>query len=120
MTATPTITAIRWESGGGDSVTRYHSAIDSLPPARIAAEVLRIGETLLAKNADYGSSAHKPPALAPHLDPGAAILVRMSDKIARIVSLTKPGFTANVDESLDDTFRDLAGYCVLWLTRPKS
>ncbi len=43
-----------------------------------------------------------------------AILVRMSDKVARIAALNA-GETDRVGESLADTVRDLAGYCVLWL-----
>ena len=38
----------------------------------------------------------------------------MSDKVARIAALNA-GETDRVGESLADTVRDLAGYCVLWL-----
>lgn len=69
---------------------------------------------LLRKNADYGSSAWKAPALAPHLNPGDAMLCRMSDKVARIGTLSA-GETPEVAESLEDSVRDLAGYCLLWL-----
>jgi hypothetical protein len=73
-----------------------------------------ITSLLLRKNADYGSSAWKPPALAPHLQPGDAMLCRMSDKVARIATLSG-GASAEVAESLEDSVRDLAGYCLLWL-----
>lgn len=74
--------------------------------------------TLLAKNADYGGSAWQRPALAPHLDPGTAILCRMSDKIARLQTLLASALTPRVNESIEDTLRDLAGYCLLYLARP--
>lgn len=70
--------------------------------------------TLLRKNTDYGSSAFDAPCLIPKMDPGAAILVRMSDKIARIRRLID--HAAETDEPLDDSVRDLAGYCILYLT----
>jgi hypothetical protein len=39
------------------------------------------------------------------------ILVRMSDKLARLVSLTRPGVISKVkDESLEDTVVDLRNY----------
>jgi hypothetical protein len=74
--------------------------------------------TLLAKNADYGSSVWKPPALKPSLSPGDAILVRMSDKVGRIGRLATQG--PQVGESLEDTVKDLGAYALLWLARPES
>lgn len=85
---------------------------------RIATVGLDWLATLLAKNADYGSSVWHPPLLKPTLDPGDAILVRMSDKAARIAKLASS--EAQVEESLEDTVRDLGGYSLLWLARPKS
>lgn len=74
-------------------------------------------ETLLRKNADYGSSANTRPALAPGVSATDAIRVRMGDKISRMINLAaraKDGNTPLVaDESYYDTVRDLAGYCVL-------
>lgn len=69
--------------------------------------------TLLKKNRDYGSSAFKRPILAPNLCPAMGILVRASDKIERIRSLA--GKDAEVEESLNDTVKDLGAYCLLWL-----
>ncbi len=55
--------------------------------------------------------------LAPECDPGIAIRVRMSDKINRLTQLLKASGT-EVDESFDDTLRDLGAYCILELARP--
>jgi hypothetical protein len=87
---------------------------------RIATAGQKLTATLLRKNADYGSSAWMPPVLAPGLPAKTAILVRMSDKIQRIISLSsKPEEIGEVvDESLSDTFLDLAGYCLLHATCP--
>jgi hypothetical protein len=85
---------------------------------RIAATGLEWLGMLLDKNRDYGSSVWKPPILSPRLDVAEAIFVRLSDKIERIRSLRQRGGDPAVDESLDDTLRDLAGYCLLLLARP--
>lgn len=84
---------------------------------RIAELGLAWVEKLLRKNMDYGSSVFQVPCLAPDCDPGAAIRVRMSDKINRIKSLinTSPEVAG---ESLDDTVDDLGAYCLLWRCRP--
>ena len=90
---------------------------------RIADMCDRLKETLQSKNADYGDSAFKPPLLRPNMDAGCAILVRMSDKINRIITLEQYHRVAErVDfdmmkqtESLADTYLDLAGYALLRL-----
>jgi len=66
---------------------------------------------LLQKNHDYGGSVFKSPLLAPGLSPLSAIDVRLSDKIERITTLLNR--TAEVSESVDDTFTDLGAYCLL-------
>lgn len=81
---------------------------------RIAQEAVNLGRLLLLKNADYGDSAAMEPYLCPGMLPSAAIRVRMSDKIQRLRSLLGSG-KAMTDESVTDTVRDLAGYCVLFL-----
>jgi hypothetical protein len=83
---------------------------------RIAQIGLKLVETLLRKNADYGSSAWQVPLLNPRLSAGDGILVRMSDKVHRIRSLMQQ--PAAVDESIEDTILDLGGYSILWLARP--
>lgn len=85
----------------------------------IALAGLEITATLLRKNRDYGCSVWKRPFLAPNCDPGAAIRVRMTDKIERIRQLTLQG-TPEVAESLRDTFKDLAGYSILEYARPEN
>lgn len=65
------------------------------------------------KNHDYGNSILTPPYLLPDMDLRQAIELRMSDKINRIRTLLKT--QAQVDESLEDTFRDLAVYAVNWI-----
>jgi hypothetical protein len=70
--------------------------------------------TLLQKNSDYGGSAWQVPLLAPQLTPRQAIQCRMSDKVMRLAKLLT-GEQAQVQESIDDTMKDLAGYSILWL-----
>lgn len=90
---------------------------DNADQQRIARVGLRWLTTILAKNHDYGSSVWKQPVLKPSLTAGDAILVRMSDKVSRIASLsTQP---AQVAESLEDTVQDLGAYALLWLARPQ-
>lgn len=77
---------------------------------------LEVVALLLRKNSDYGDTAGRSPLLAPDLSAGEAILVRMSDKIARLSNLLQADKnTAQVAESVGDTMRDLAGYAILWL-----
>lgn len=84
---------------------------------RIATVGLQVVSTLLRKNADYGSSVFKSPIMAKHLDPGTGILVRLSDKVERFSNLSdKEG---EIDESLDDTLKDMAGYAILYIARPQ-
>ena len=73
----------------------------------------RLADLLIKKHKNYGSSAEQPPVLIPGMDPGVAIRVRMSDKIARLAALSA-GQADLVGESAFDTNLDLAGYCILW------
>jgi len=81
---------------------------------RIARVGLAFLVTLLRKNRDYGSSVFKTPLLAPSLDPGTAILVRMSDKIERL----SHNNALEINETRDDTMMDLGAYALLYLARP--
>lgn len=79
---------------------------------KISEVVKRLRKMLISKNQNYGNSAFCSPILLPHLKPEAALLVRMSDKVARLVSLAS-GEKDRVGESIEDTLLDLAGYCIL-------
>lgn len=70
--------------------------------------------TLRKKNADYGNAASESPVLVPTLPAETAILVRMSDKIQRIRNLLTTG-SVHVNESIQDSVMDLAGYCILFI-----
>lgn len=75
-------------------------------------ELNRIIAVVYTKNKDYGSSALTSPLLLPWFDVRFALLVRLSDKIQRLhnlYSLEKP----EVNESLEDTLRDIVGYVFL-------
>lgn len=62
----------------------------------------------VAKNADYGDSFAKVRAEYPD-----AILVRLSDKLERLKTLLNADVQKVNDESVQDTFLDLANYCLL-------
>lgn len=79
---------------------------------------LKVLATLIRKNSDYGSSAWESPMLCPHLSAREGIQCRISDKVQRLVTLLH-GKSAMVQESLEDTFRDLVGYGILWLACPE-
>lgn len=89
---------------------------------RIATEGIEWLELLLRKNSDYGCAVWDRPVLCPQAPARHAILVRMSDKIARIASLqgkmAEGGDMEVLGESFDDTIRDLGAYCLLYLSAP--
>lgn len=85
---------------------------------RIAERGLATIATLLRKNADYGCSVWQAPVFAPGMEPGDAILVRMSDKVNRLATLLAKGSAGEVDESIDDTLTDLGAYSILYMARP--
>ncbi len=77
-------------------------------------------DTYKRKNADYGNSFDE------SLDEFGIIAstVRMSDKMQRLKTLTKPNVTQQVkDESIVDTLQDLANYAIMtavWLRNQKN
>ena len=85
---------------------------------RISRVGLEWVDLLLRKNSDYGSGIWQVPLVSPTTAPAEAILVRMSDKINRLVRLANHA-AAETDESFEDTVRDLGAYCLLYLARPR-
>lgn len=61
------------------------------------------------KNHDYGDSFAKVRKAVPN-----AILVRILDKTERLITLMQ-GAEQQVDESIEDTLKDLANYCIMEL-----
>lgn len=75
---------------------------------RIEAVVSEVGSTLIRKNRDYGDSFAKQ-----YTKYGVMCgLIRMDDKMARLTNLVT-GAQQHVDESIEDTLMDLAGYAIL-------
>lgn len=94
----------------GDFIAAYRSHGNDDQRA-IAYKGLDVVAMLLEKNAAYGSSAFNPISIfARGMDSLAQIKVRMDDKLARVAM----GHEIS-DESFEDTIRDLAGYCILYL-----
>lgn len=62
----------------------------------------------VCKNADYGDSYAKVRKEYPN-----AILIRLSDKFERLKTLLNATEQKVSDESIQDTFLDLANYCLL-------
>lgn len=78
--------------------------------------VVELFETLHKKNHDYGSSVFTPSRFT-NVSVRDAILVRLGDKVNRLENLKDKG--AEVDESFDDTIKDLAGYCICYLANKR-
>lgn len=66
-----------------------------------------LAELLDKKRADYGSENIKKFG-------SQGVLVRVSDKVERLINLSHKGGEANF-ESIEDTWKDIAGYAVLAL-----
>lgn len=67
-----------------------------------------ISDTLIKKQLDYGPNAIKRFGLE-------GIVIRMSDKMERLINLIELKKDPTVDESIEDTLFDLAGYAVIGL-----
>ena len=74
--------------------------------ADIVAVCEEVKELLLSKNRKYGNSALEPVRIFSKASASEAILVRMDDKLSRIVS-------GQADDN-EDAFLDLLGYLILW------
>lgn len=74
----------------------------------------KIQTTLIAKQNDYGRSYEK--SIAKYGE--VALLIRLEDKFNRLNHLMLGKKEAQVkEESIEDTLRDIIGYCVLELER---
>lgn len=76
---------------------------------RFRAIVDEMAETYERKNADYGNSFDE------SLDEHGLIasIVRIGDKYKRIKTLSKGAEQKVKDESIRDTFLDMANYCIM-------
>lgn len=93
----------------GDST---HSSIDWVEFELTVRDTMQeLGDLLIKKHRDYGA---KNISNSPY---GATqgLVVRMWDKIARIVNLTKGGNTTAENEPLEDSFKDIANYGIIGL-----
>jgi len=71
-----------------------------------------LNETLKKKNKDYGDSYAK----SVEEFGNVVSLIRLGDKFNRLKQLIQNN-EQKVDESIEDTLLDLAGYCILELER---
>lgn len=67
----------------------------------------------LQKNHDYGGSVFEAPILTPDMPIDSAIMVRISDKINRLIHLLGGGTQCVKDEKIEDSLLDLSTYCKL-------
>jgi len=67
-----------------------------------------ISDTLIKKQLDYGPNAIKRFGME-------GIVIRMSDKMERLINLIELKKDPTVDESIEDTLFDLAGYAIIGL-----
>ena len=73
--------------------------------------MLELGDLIIKKHKDYGP---KNISNSPY-GPLQGLIVRMWDKIARIVNLTKTGKETAENEPLEDSFKDIANYGIIGL-----
>lgn len=72
-------------------------------------------DLVVRKNHDYGNAVFLPPCCISDISIGSAILVRLSDKFQRFWNLTRSDKLNLVNESLEDTVKDIVGYLfLLW------
>lgn len=72
----------------------------------------KVHKTYAAKNATYGDSF----ARVRREEGEATILVRLKDKLYRLETLLHGGENMVKEESIEDSFLDMANYCLMELT----
>jgi len=77
-------------------------------PDRVREVFVEAHELCVRKNADYGDAVSKYGAVG--------VLVRIGDKLGRLVAVTRSGVTLVADESVRDTLIDMANYAALAVT----
>ncbi len=88
-----------------------------ITPEKIQKQCDLLADLLKRKNADYGDSFSERPYLLPNITTNTSAYVRLSDKFHRLRTLlnSEEQDRRVLDESLEDTLRDIAGYCLLLL-----
>lgn len=75
----------------------------------------KLNEIYIKKNSDYGDSFAK---VRNELGDWV-ILVRLMDKMERLINLLGQRKEAKTDESIEDTLIDLANYCIMEIIERK-
>lgn len=78
----------------------------------ITDECIKLKDTLIRKNVNYGSAFENRPYLIPAITPFGGLMVRLSDKFKRLATLLG-GEPDTVGETIEDTLDDIAGYAIL-------
>ena len=76
---------------------------------------IEVAELVEKKNRDYGNSFDK--TLEEYGD--TAYFLRIEDKLSRLKSLSKKD-AAEVDESIEDTLKDIIGYTLLMINNRRN
>ena len=76
---------------------------------------LEVAELVEKKNRDYGNSFDR--TLGEYGD--TAYFLRIEDKLSRLKSLSKKD-AAVVDESIEDTLKDIVGYTLLMINNKRN
>ena len=87
-----------------------------ITPEKIQKQCDLLADLLKRKNADYGDSFSERPYLLPNVTTNTSAYIRLSDKFHRLrtlLNIEEPD--RKVDETIEDTLRDIAGYCLLLL-----
>ncbi len=75
---------------------------------KIRKELENVFKLLEKKNKDYANAVYKLGK--------TAVIIRVLDKLYRAINIEKNSVSIESSETLDDTFRDLIGYSLIFLT----